>query len=273
MAGGPGVGSGISASAHNHAATRATLTSAEVTGSTGMTRSVGGDMGVTAAVQSESDSSGRLPGLAECCLGGRSGSCRSGPQCPRPPQTPCEDKGAPQGWEGWEVQFGGRLLAHGGMAGHLLLPGRTRPTPPRCPPSAPRGTGHGARDGTGWGAGPWPGRSPGALLAGAPALHGRDAGRVGRVPARCLLARGRGPGSGLGCGARPGPPLLLLLVGASGRKARLAKGAGGPEAGLPAGPLPPPTRRPPGDPDPGHARSDRVLSCSALTSAPPLRDP
>lgn len=143
MAGGPGVGSGTSVSAHNHAATRATLTSAEVTGSTGMTRSVGGDMGVTAAVQSESDSSGCLPGLAECCLGGRSGSCRSGPQCPRPPQTPCEDKGAPQGWEGWEVQFGGRLLAHGGMAGHLLLPGRTRPTPPRCPPSAPRGTGHG----------------------------------------------------------------------------------------------------------------------------------
>lgn len=165
MAGGPGVGSGTSASAHNHAATRATLTSAEVTGSTGMTRSVGGDMGVTAAVQSESDSSGRLPGLAECCLGGRSGSCRSGPQCPRPPQTPCEDKGAPQGWEGWEVQFGGRLLAHGGMAGHLLLPGRTRPTPPRCPPSAPRGTG---RDGVGrralarpltWSA---PGWSPGS---------------------------------------------------------------------------------------------------------------
>lgn len=44
------------------------------------------------------------------------------------------------------------------------------------------------------------GRVPGALLAGAPTLHGRDAGRVGRVPACGLLARGcrLGPGLGLG---------------------------------------------------------------------------
>lgn len=268
MAGGPGVGSGTSASAHNHAATRATLTSAEVTGSTGMTRSVGGDMGVTAAVQSESDSSGRLPGLAKCCLVGGQGPAAVDPSAHALPRRPVRTKGRHRDGRRGKCSLEGGCWHMVEWRGISCFPAGPAPLPRGVHPRLP-----GARDGTGWGAGPWPGRSPGALLAGAPALHGRDAGRVGRVPARRLLARGRGPGSGLGCGARPGPPLLLLLVGASGRKARLAKGAGGPEAGLLAGPLPPPTRRPPGDPDPGHARSDRVLSCSALTSAPPLRDP
>lgn len=188
------------------------------------------------------------------------------------PRRPVRTKGRHRDGRGGKCSLEGGCWHTVEWRGISCFPAGPAPLPRGVHPRLPgaRGTG---RDGTGWGAGPWPGRSPGALLAGAPALHGRDAGRVGRVPARRLLARGRGPGSGLGCGARPGPPLLLLLVGASGRKARLAKGAGGPEAGLPAGPLPPPTRRPPGDPDPGHARSDRVLSCSALTSAPPLRDP
>lgn len=60
--------------------------------------------------------------------------------------------------------------------------------------------------------------SPGALLAGAPTLHGRDAGRVGRVPTCGLLARGCRLGPSFGLGPGPRAPLLLLLVGASARK-------------------------------------------------------
>lgn len=65
---------------------------------------------------------------------------------------------------------------------------------------------------------------PGALLAGASTLHGRDAGRVGRVPACGLLAWGRRLRPRLGLGPGPRAPLLLLLMGASGRTVGLGKG-------------------------------------------------
>lgn len=166
------------------------------------------------------------------------------------PYGPREHKALPAGSleRHW---FGDRPLAHYAAAPHPLVgfplpkrgaggPGRPLDPPLRVRPLliwSPRDTRRG------WGAGPGAGGLParpfsvptpprprgpevraglpGALLAGAPTLHRRDAGRV---PARGLLARGGWLRAGLGLGPRPRAPLLLLLVGASGRKAVLDKG-------------------------------------------------